>query len=352
MIDRNIVTDLTQVGRAQVRDPALPHIFVTYNADFSVASSIQIDFTNINQAQQFGVIKSLFVDNGSNPKEIEISVTGTDQFFTVPAFASGVFSIDANSASKINMDTGGGATDVVTVTFYNFEKPPSVWYSFGAFNTDEIIKVEGALPELTDLDVSANNRPAYVGGKDPTGLLRGFAVDALGQIKIAGTVAVSGIIIADGDDAALGAKANAPVSNPASSGSLIALTKGTMFNQGQTSDTLAATPVGSFSVISLLKGIYNSLMPNGAATTGGLTSVASTIVDTALLVANANRKGMSIYNDGAANLHVALGNAVTLTSFTVKLAPNDYYELPFKYTGAVRGIWGAASGSARITELT
>lgn len=41
------------------------------------------------------------------------------------------------------------------------------------------------------------------------------------------------------------------------------------------------------------------------------------------------------------------------TSFTVEMAAEALYEIPFNYTGVVTGIWASnAAGSARITELT
>lgn len=89
------------------------------------------------------------------------------------------------------------------------------------------------------------------------------------------------------------------------------------------------------------------------AATGTRSNVAGAAVDVSLLAANALRVGATIFNDSTATLYVALGAAAaSLTSFTVELLPRAYYELPANYTGAVRGIWTAAAGNARITELT
>lgn len=87
--------------------------------------------------------------------------------------------------------------------------------------------------------------------------------------------------------------------------------------------------------------------------TGAETDVAATGGDQTILAANANRLGGTIFNDSTATLKILLSNAVSsATKFTASLIPNDYYELPFNYTGVVKGIFSSATGSARVTELT
>jgi hypothetical protein len=90
----------------------------------------------------------------------------------------------------------------------------------------------------------------------------------------------------------------------------------------------------------------------GRAGTNTRTSVAAAVVDTSILAANTNRLGATIYNDSTANLFLALGAAASTTDFTVKMVPDSYYEVPFNYTGAIRGIWASATGNARVGELT
>lgn len=84
-----------------------------------------------------------------------------------------------------------------------------------------------------------------------------------------------------------------------------------------------------------------------------VTSVASSAASVTLLASNANRKQATIYNDSTQILFLKLGAIATNASYTVQLNANDYYELPSPaYTGIVDGIWAAANGNARITELT
>jgi hypothetical protein len=89
--------------------------------------------------------------------------------------------------------------------------------------------------------------------------------------------------------------------------------------------------------------------------TGTITSVAGATSSTTLLASNAARKQAIFYNDSTANLYLGLtASAVSTTAFTVKIGPNgSYFEVPWPvYTGQVTGIWDAATGNVRVTELT
>jgi hypothetical protein len=82
-------------------------------------------------------------------------------------------------------------------------------------------------------------------------------------------------------------------------------------------------------------------------------SVAAATSNTQLLAANATRKGATIFNDSSADLYLGLGTTAASTSnFTIKLPAGGYYEVPFSFSGEIRGIWSSATGNARISELT
>lgn len=87
------------------------------------------------------------------------------------------------------------------------------------------------------------------------------------------------------------------------------------------------------------------------ATTGETTSVSAQVASTQILADNFSRLGATVFNDSSAILYLKLGIGASTTSFTVKMLPYDYYELPFGYTGRVFGYWASATGNARITEL-
>lgn len=87
--------------------------------------------------------------------------------------------------------------------------------------------------------------------------------------------------------------------------------------------------------------------------TATLTSVPSSVTSVVLLASNASRKKFHIVNDSSKTLKIAFAATASATSFTVLLASQASYESELNdYTGTISGIWSAANGSARITEVT
>lgn len=87
--------------------------------------------------------------------------------------------------------------------------------------------------------------------------------------------------------------------------------------------------------------------------TGAQSNVSGSASDVTVLASNANRLGATVFNDSTAILYLLLANATSsATVYTVQLAAGSYYEVPFNYTGVIKGIWASAAGSARVTELT
>jgi hypothetical protein len=88
------------------------------------------------------------------------------------------------------------------------------------------------------------------------------------------------------------------------------------------------------------------------ALTGTLSNVNASASNVTLLAANTARLGAIFYNDSTAILYLKLGAAASATSFTVKMQPDAYYEIPFGYYGIVDGISAAATGVVRVTEVS
>lgn len=89
------------------------------------------------------------------------------------------------------------------------------------------------------------------------------------------------------------------------------------------------------------------------ATAGTLSNVASSATSVQLLAANPDRKGVAIFNDSTQVLKIKYGTAASATSFTYEIPAAGTWNMPFPiYTGIIHGIWAAANGNARITELT
>ena len=87
--------------------------------------------------------------------------------------------------------------------------------------------------------------------------------------------------------------------------------------------------------------------------TATLANVAASVTSVTLRAANTARLGLMIYNDSTASLYVNFGATASTTAFTVFMAAGAYYEMSQPpYSGAVNGLWTAAAGSARVTELS
>lgn len=90
-------------------------------------------------------------------------------------------------------------------------------------------------------------------------------------------------------------------------------------------------------------------------TTGTISSPAASASSVTLLSSNAARISATFYNDVPTGqlLYLALAGTATTSSYTIKLWPGSYWDLPINYTGIVTGIWtGGTSGACRVTELT
>lgn len=87
--------------------------------------------------------------------------------------------------------------------------------------------------------------------------------------------------------------------------------------------------------------------------TASLSSVAASASNVTILAANASRKRIIIHNDSTAKLRLKFGATASSTSFTIALNAYETYESPINvvYTGVIDGIWDAATGAARVTEM-
>ncbi len=89
-----------------------------------------------------------------------------------------------------------------------------------------------------------------------------------------------------------------------------------------------------------------------APTTSHRVDIAAAVADTLILPENTNRRGFTVWTEGATELSLLLDNsAASPTNYTVKMAEGQYYESPYPYGGEVRGYWSVAVGGARVTEF-
>lgn len=350
------VNVLNIIGRVTEQDKQTGRVFAIYNADWSTANAYAFQFGVQSQGQTFGVVKAVKIDNGSNPENVEVAVSGTDDFFTVPSFSIGIYTLNANAGSTVILTSQGGATDLCTVTFYNYEVAPVVWYSFGAFNSDRPIKTYGPMSEATDIATNEFNNPVFVGGRDPSGNFRGFNTDPLGNLIVSNLAITIGAVYGPDN---VGTPATRPGVLQAvldSSGDVQNVTL-TADDEFKVTDAKVLAAVDALETLvaatnTKLDDLNTKATPPG---TGTVTQVASSATPpgVTILASNAARKGGIIFNDSTAILYLlfsATGNP-SATNYSVQVPAGGSCPIG-SYTGQIKGIWSAANGFAYATSLT
>ena len=87
--------------------------------------------------------------------------------------------------------------------------------------------------------------------------------------------------------------------------------------------------------------------------TAKLTSVTGSAVSVTILAANAARRQFLVVNESTKSLYLAFAATASTTAYTVHVASQNLYVSPLNtYTGIITGIWTAANGNARVTDIT
>jgi hypothetical protein len=86
-----------------------------------------------------------------------------------------------------------------------------------------------------------------------------------------------------------------------------------------------------------------------AVTTSNFTS---TTPSTVLANFTAGRKVLTIFNEGAGNLHICAGATCTTIAYQVRLFAGDYYEVPNHQTTITHSAVFATAGTARVTQVS
>ena len=86
-----------------------------------------------------------------------------------------------------------------------------------------------------------------------------------------------------------------------------------------------------------------------AVTTSNFTS---TTASTVLAGYNATREVLTIFNEGAGNLHIAPGATCTTIAYQVRLSAGDYYEVPNHQTTITHSAVFATAGTARVVQIS
>jgi len=78
----------------------------------------------------------------------------------------------------------------------------------------------------------------------------------------------------------------------------------------------------------------------------------STTASTTLVSAVAGREVLTVFNEGAGNLHISPGATATTISYQVRLSPGDYWECPAGQLSLAHTAVFSTAGTARVTEVS
>jgi len=177
-----------------------------------------------------------------------------------------------------------------------------------------------SLASATSLPVSLGTLPALVSGTAQIGSV---------TASISGTVPVSGAFW----------QTTQPVS---------------LSSTTVTVSSLPALAAGTAQIGSVTASISNSVVTFFPAqgTTVANSNFTSITPSTTLVSAVAGREVLTVFNEGAGNLHISPGATCTTVAYQVRLSAGDYWECPAGQLTLAHTAVFATAGTARVTEVS
>jgi hypothetical protein len=139
------------------------------------------------------------------------------------------------------------------------------------------------------------------------------------------------------------------VGNSVTIGSLPALAAGTAQIGSVTASISNSVTIASLPAISGTVTANTFALQGTAVTTSNFTS---TTASTVLASLNATREVLTIFNEGAGNLHICAGATCTTIAYQVRLSAGDYYEVPNHQTTITHSAVFATAGTARVCQVS
>lgn len=84
-----------------------------------------------------------------------------------------------------------------------------------------------------------------------------------------------------------------------------------------------------------------------------VTVFTASFVNAVFCAPNPNRSLAIFTNDdfSSGSIYVKFGPTASTGSYSVKLRPGGYYEIPVTYSGEIDGVWDTMSGTLMVTEF-
>jgi hypothetical protein len=326
---------------------ALENVTVTVGA--AITGTVTISNFPASQAVTFSAVS---ISNFPPSQAVTFSGISVSNFPASQAVTFGQAIVSASNITGLNNSVG---TDGGTPAATNFIKIGG--HQDGSNQVEHIVHVSAGGAMKVDASdstvtfgvirgtvtignsVTISSLPALVAGTAQIGSV---------TASISGTVPVSGTFF--------------QATQPASLASLPALAAGT--NQigsvtasisGTVPISISSVTVGNSVTIGSLPAISGTVTANTFALQGTAVTTSnftSTTASTVLANYNATREVLTIFNEGAGNLHVSVGATCTTVQYQVRLSSGDYYEVPNHQTTITHSAVFATAGTARVTQVS
>lgn len=106
-----------------------PKLVPIYCPFSGTALTFLADLTLASMQTRISVVQSLFVDNFTNPSDVEITVVDAVQVIKAPPYSQGFYPVMGNQKPKFSIYSAGQTP--VTILAINVPIPANVWYAAG-----------------------------------------------------------------------------------------------------------------------------------------------------------------------------------------------------------------------------
>jgi hypothetical protein len=325
-------------------------------------------------AGQYTTITSSSVAIGSNSGLIDISNFPNGAILSVEAQptggGNGVYKIQhidgsgfgATDISVTNIFTGASAVNISASSTYSFRKNQfqthlRFTYVSGT-GANALYKILAFSESYWNQTIPISISSVTVGNSVTIGSLPaisgtvtiGAGTAQIGSVtaSISGTVPISISSVTVGNSLTI-SSLPALVAGTAQIGSVTASINGTV------PISISSVTVGNSVTIGSLPAISGTVTANTFAIQGTAVTTSnftSTTASTVLANFNATREVLTIFNEGAGNLHICAGATCTTIAYQVRLSSGDYYEVPNHQTTITHSAVFATAGTARVTQVS
>ena len=261
--------------------------------------------------------------------------------------------LDSNSLSALeNVTVTVGAAITGTVTVSNFPASQAVTFSavtisnFPSTQAVSLATVPTHGVTLTSTTVTVSSLPALAAGTAQIGSVTASNITGLNNSvgTDGGTPAATNFIKIGGHQD--GSNSVEHIVHVSAGGSMKVDASDSTVTFGTIRGTVT---IGSLPAISGTVTANTFALQGTAVTTSNFTS---TTASTVLANYNATREVLTIFNEGAGNLHICAGATCTTIAYQVRLSAGYYYEVPNHQTTITHSAVFATAGTARICQLS